>query len=265
MSSPPCLKVDAVRRRWRYWLVGALLLAGVAAGAPALYRLAPMLKGPEPGAQMVVLLHGLGRQPRAMLQLEGALRGAGYDVRNIGYPSTQAEPAELVEVLHRKLTQCCQASEQAVHYVGHSLGGLMIRAYLGANRQLPVGRVVLIGTPNAGSELADAHRHGELTGALLERAGPTAQALSTGPDGFPASLPPPHYEVGVIAGTRGNAMSDRWLPKPNDGLVSLSSAKLAGMSDMVTLSENHWGLRNAPEVGAQVVAFLRSGAFAPSP
>ena len=78
----------------------------------------------------------------------------------------------------------------------------MVRALLAKQRPDALGRVVLLGAPNGGSELADEDRHGALTTPFLENAGPSARALGTGPEDFAAQLPAPDYEVGVIAGTR---------------------------------------------------------------
>ena len=98
---------------------------------------------------------------------------------------------------------------------------------------------------------------------VLERwAGPSATALHTGPDGYPASLPAPDYPVGVIAGTRSTRLSDRWLPVPNDGAVSVESARLEGMTDFIMLDVAHWDLRGNREVARQVIHFLREGEFA---
>ena len=96
---------------------------------------------------------------------------------------------------------------------------------------------------------------------MVELAGPTAQMLGTGPDGFAASLPPPNFEVGVIAGTRDAIVTNEWLPLPNDSMVSLESAKLEGMSDFRQFNVTHWGLRNNPAVADATIVFLKDGRF----
>jgi triacylglycerol lipase len=115
--------------------------------------------------------------------------------------------------------------------------GLLIRAYLEAHRPDNLRRVVLLGTPNGGGELAD--QADGIAATLLDYAGPTAQLLGTGSDDFPASLDPPDYPVGVIAGTRDAGLTNQWLPLPNDGMVSLASARLDGMSDFLELEVTH--------------------------
>ena len=219
----------------------------------------PLFKPAPQGADQVVLLHGLGRTETAMLLLENSLAGAGFEVHNIGYPSNEETPDQLVARISAAIDACCVNNGRTVHFVGHSLGGLLIRAYLAAGLPDNLGRVVLLGTPNHGSELADLEEG--LPGTMLELAGPTAQMLGTGPDGFAASLPAPDFEVGVIAGTRDAIVTNEWLPLPNDSMVSLESAKLEGMSDFREFKVTHWGLRNNPTVAEATIAFLKDGSF----
>ena len=253
-----------MRSRLKKLLV-VLLGAGVVVGSYYLVRLQPLLTTNNAGSAKVVLLHGLGRNETAMLLLESALTRAGYDVYNVGYPSNEQAPAVLVDIVSEQIDACCGDAVQTVHFVGHSLGGLMIRGYLAANRPGKLGRVVLIGTPNKGSELADANGLEHLSETLLELAGPAARALNTGPDGFAATLPEPDYPVGVIAGTRDNAVANRWLPLPNDGMVSVASTQLEKMADFISFDVTHWGLRNEPAVAEQVVEFLKRGKFSAAP
>ena len=109
------------------------------------------------------------------------------------------------------------------------------------------------------SVLAD--NTGELASVFADYAGPTARALGTGPEAFPASIGPPDYPVGIIAGNSSSAMTGRWLPEPNDGMVSVASAKLEGMTDFLELGETHWGLRSDRIVADQTIHFLQNGRF----
>ena len=243
-------------------LWGLLAVAAVVVGGYYLVRILPLVTTDNVGADRVVLLHGLGRTEMAMLFLESALTDAGFDVHSFGYPSTEETPSTLLKMVSAHINACCVDRPETVHFVGHSFGGLLIRAYLGHWRPTNLGRVVVLGTPNKGSELADIDDGESLPNAILERAGPTAKSLSTGPEGFPASLPPPYYPVGVIAGTRDNPMSNNWLPVPNDGMVSVESARLEGMTDFRTFPVSHWELRNDAGVAEQVIEFLLNGRFA---
>jgi len=239
------------------WLGAALF---VVAGVITAYVLTqPIFDEPAADAEQVILLHGLGRSETAMLFLENELAGAGYEVHNIGYPSNDGTPEALLKRVTEAIDRCCANNDRPLHFVGHSLGGLLVRAYL--DRAIPsnLGRVVLLGTPNKGSELAD--QTDGLAAILVEYAGPTAQLLGTGPDSFPASIGPPHYPVGVIAGTFDGGISNEWLPLPNDSMVSLESAKLEGMTDFAAFNVTHWGLRNDSDVAAATIRFLQQGSF----
>lgn len=221
----------------------------------------PLFQPAPPDADQVVLLHGLGRTETAMLVLENSLAEAGFAVSNIGYPSNDAAPDELVQHVSAAIDDCCANNGRTVHFVGHSLGGLLIRAYLARGLPDNLGRAVLIGTPNHGSELADLEEG--LPGTMVELAGPTAQMLGTGPDDFAASLPAPDFEVGVIAGTRDALVTNEWLPLPNDSMVTVESAKLDGMADFREFNVTHWGLRNNLAVAEATIHFLENGIFPP--
>lgn len=238
-----------------------LIVVAVIGGAYFLFRIAPVLTTDNTGAEKVVLLHGFGRSDMSMLLLNSALTEAGYDVYSLEYPSIDAEPEALVEIVSEGINDCCKDGAETVHFVGHSLGGLLLRDYLGRYRPANLGHVVLIGSPNKGSELADADLGVAAQETLLGWAGPSAQALHTGPGSYVATLPAPDYTVGVIAGNRGNPVSDKWLPTPNDGVVSVESARLDGMADFVEVDVMHWDMRRNPVVAEQVIGFIRHGKF----
>lgn len=216
----------------------------------------------EPGFEDVVLLHGLGRSDRAMRPLEDALVGAGYRVHNLAYPSLAAEPAQLVAIVSQQIDACCARAEK-LHFVTHSLGGLLARASLAQHPRANLGRVVMLAPPNNGSEYGDLAREAKLE--ALEFA-PALVSLGTDPLGFARTLPVPSYELGVIAGTRTvNPLDPLLLAGPSDGAVSVASTQLKGMTDFITVDATHSSIRRKPEVHAQVIAFLRSGRFESEP
>ena len=219
----------------------------------------PLLTRDNTGAAQIVLMHGLGRSEAAMLLMENHLLGAGYDVVNIGYPSNAADPQALQALITNAIDECCVNNGRPLHFVGHSLGGLLIRAYLADRAPDNLGKVVLLGPPNKGSQLAD--REDALSEILVDFAGPTAQMLGTGPQDFPATLQPPFFPLGIIAGNVSNPASNRWLPEPNDGMVTVESTKLEGMTDFLELELTHWGLRNSDQVFEQVTYFLQHSRF----
>lgn len=210
-------------------------------------------------SEHVVLLHGLGRSTLSMAHLALTLRRAGYRVLNLGYPSTRQPIEQLSTVVGRALAECHAAAAGQVHFVTHSLGGILLRHYFQHHPVSHQGRVVMLGPPNQGSEVVDRlGRHGWFQWFT----GPAGQQLGTGADGLPGQLGTPPLEIGVIAGRRS---SDPWFshcfPGENDGKVSVERARLAGMADFLVVDAGHTLIANAPEVHRQVLAFLREGRF----
>ena len=206
----------------------------------------------------VVLLHGIGRTSRSMRKLERSLRDAGLATLNLTYASRKKPLEELAEDIHSAVSQF--NVDGPLHFVGHSMGGLLARVYVARYRPSRLGRVVMLGTPNGGSELADL-----LQGLRLYRSyyGPAGQQLTTLPDDTLAQLPPVDYPVGVVAGTRAiNPIAWRFvLPRPNDGCVSVERSKLAGMADHITIKVTHLGLTRHAASIRQTIAFLSEGRF----
>jgi pimeloyl-ACP methyl ester carboxylesterase len=209
-------------------------------------------------ADTVVLLHGLGRSERSMRHLASRLEEAGFEAHAIGYDSTQKEPAALARDLEQEIASCCRDAER-IHFVTHSLGGVLLRAVLRDTPLPNLGRVVMLAPPNRGSELADVvSRSATLRAAL----GPTAAALGTGPESLPNQLPAAEFEVGVIAGTRTVNPLGSWLiPAADDGTVSVASTQLEGMADFVMLPVTHTFILRSREAARQTLEFLALGRF----
>jgi pimeloyl-ACP methyl ester carboxylesterase len=214
----------------------------------------------QEGAEVVVLLHGLARTDLSMQPLEGPLLAAGFEVRNIHYPSMDGSPDELVTFLDGELSACCAAAGK-MHFVTHSLGGILARAYLARRRPDNLGRVVMLAPPNQGSEFVDVLGDLPLFEWIM---GPTAVELGTDGQSLPNRLPPPDFELGVIAGSGSvNPLGEFVIAGDSDGTVSVESTQLAGMSDFVLVPASHTFIMYSEEVSAQVVAFLRGGHFLP--
>jgi pimeloyl-ACP methyl ester carboxylesterase len=206
---------------------------------------------------IVVILHGFGRSKAAMWKLSSRIKGAGFRVKNIGYRSLSDTPERISQDIDGQIEDCCFGKSPKLHFVGHSLGGLMIRAYLANKNVSNLGRVVLIGTPNNGSEIVDSY--GEKWWFKL--LGPTAQALGTNHDSLTSSLPIPNYPLGVIAGKSNTISNDELLTGEGDGFVSVDSAKIEGMADFVVVDSGHMMLRYNRHVADQTIQFLRQGHF----
>jgi pimeloyl-ACP methyl ester carboxylesterase len=182
---------------------------------------------------------------------------------NLGYAS-RCKPLEaLVEDVHPDIADFAEQCGGPIHFVAHSMGGLLTRLYVATHRPARLGRVVMLGTPNGGSEIADL-----LADLAIYRAvfGPAGQQLSTTTPPVLAALPPPDYAVGIIAGCRTIAPISSYfvLPRPNDGRVSVASSRLANMTDHVTIRACHTGLPRHRDAIAQTIAFLHAGRFRPS-
>jgi triacylglycerol lipase len=234
-----------------------LLLAVVTAGDP---RVDAPAAGSEQDADRgtVVLLHGLGRTHRSMRPLEEALQQMGYRVVNMGYPSRTHTLGELVDTLAVALDACCIAGGAPVHFVTHSMGGILVRAYL-AEHELPgLGRVVMLSPPNQGSEVVNRLPE-ELLTLLL---GPASVRLGTDSASVPLRLGPVEFELGVIAGDLSlNPLFSFWLPGDDDGAVSVQSAWVEGTADFVVVPYSHTFIMRKDEVILQVLSFLESGRF----
>lgn len=235
-------------------LLAALLVAGGCTGS-AVGPAHATVEEPE----TVVLLHGLGRGRGAMWWLADRLEEGGFRVVRVGYDSLDATTGEIQVDVAAQIDACCADARQPLHFVGHSLGGLVIRDYLARHRPPMLGRVVLIGTPNHGTPVVDHYRDRW----WLQLIGETGLSLGTAADDYPRSLPPPDYPVGVIAGIDGDDGNDDVLPGRDDGLIPVESTKVAGMHDFIIIESSHSMMRYDHRVAQETIRFLKNGRFAP--
>lgn len=229
-----------------------------------LLLLGPLLAQPPaaPAAEpeCVVLLHGILASAAFMKPLETALQDAGYRTVNLSYPSREKTIEELAaDFLPKELAQHDLAKAPKVHFVVHSMGGLITRAYLEKSRPANLGRVVMLGTPNHGSEVADRLAESDI---LRKIVGVNLGNLRTKDGGSAGRLGKATYDLGIIAGdTSINPLFSSWVKGEADGPVSLESAKLEGMRDFVVVPYSHTAMLWREETARQVLAFLRDGKF----
>jgi len=209
-----------------------------------------------PGSdEMVVLLHGIGRTSGSMKAVAAHLADQGYAVFNVDYPSRSQSIADLAAGLHRQLLCEGTSSFSKLHFVTHSMGGLLVRELVKQSRPENFGRVVMLAPPNQGSEVADF-----LSGNFLFKMiyGPAGEDLKTGNEAFGAV----DFPLGVIAGTTSiDPISSLILTGPNDGKVTVENTKVEGMADHLTLPVNHTFLMRNKTVLQQVSLFLAMGVF----
>jgi triacylglycerol lipase len=207
----------------------------------------------------VVLLHGLARTSRSMRPLAEHLERQGYSVVNVGYPSRRNS----IEILALSAIPPAVAALQRlgvsrIHFVTHSMGGILLRTFLATESLAELGRVVMLSPPNQGSELVDSLRRF----AWFQLGfGPAGGQLATGAGELPARLGPATFPVGILTGNRPAIGLSAFFPGPSDGKVSVERAQLAGMADFLVLPCGHALIMRHRLVHKQVVHFLETGRF----
>ena len=209
-------------------------------------------------AETVVLLHGLVRSDRSMQKLARSLEREGYRVINRSYASRRGTVETLaVEAIEPALAEAAPGS--SIHFVTHSLGGILVRQYLREHEIPRLGRVVMLGPPNQGTEVVDRLR--EFPGFRFIY-GEAGLQLGTGPGSVPKQLGEVNFDLGVIAGTRSiNLFLSTMIPGENDGKVSVENTRVEGMNDHLAMEVTHTFMMRNDRVIAQVIHYLRHGRF----
>ncbi len=208
-----------------------------------------------------LLLHGILMGSWHMRLIERSLIAEGYDVTNISYPSRNYFIEDLAENFIAPEMPVCAGK---THIVAHSMGGLITRQLLIDHTPERMGKIIMIGTPNHGSELPDYFlEHKYLSGFYKFLFGPAGEQLRVKDNSFLARLPIPDETIGVIAGRGSLDFIPNWLslPQPNDYKVSVASTKLDNMADHIVLPVSHTWLPINHLVRKQVVYFLENGKF----
>jgi len=229
--------------------------------APILLSLTTMaaLSTSAPAAEGVILLHGMCRTPASMVRMQRALAAEGFVVANVGYPSRSAGIERLSEAIGDALELPELSGCSKVHFVTHSLGGILVRSYFTRHAPGRLGRVVMLGPPNQGSEVVDRLGHWWLFGKLN---GPAGLELGTPEDSTPNKLGPVGFDCGVIAGDRSiNWINSTMIAGPDDGKVSVERTRVAGMRGHLTVHSAHPFIAANRSAIAATLRYLRNGAF----
>lgn len=216
--------------------------------------------GEAHGRECVILLHGLLRTSGSMERLAGYLEERGYRVLNVDYPSRDGSIGALAEgYVSTAVRRCREEGCGTVHFVTHSLGGILVRQYLQNGTVPPGSRVVMLSPPNGGTEVADFF--GDV---FFYRwiTGPAGEELGTGVDSTPNRLAPIDAPVGIIAGTRSyNPLFSVLIPGTDDGTVGIERMKLEEMADYIEVPCGHFFMMNNAAVMRQTAYFLERGVF----
>lgn len=213
--------------------------------------------------ECVILLHGLARTSLSMQSMERMLERNGFSVANVDYPSRDHKIEVLAPMaVSDGLQQCsAYAGTNTIHFVTHSLGGILVRQYLAGNAIGNLGRVVMLAPPNQGSIAADEM---ERIPGFDWMNGPAGYQLGKGPESVPLSLGTPAFEFAVIAGDRSiDPITSAFLPNPDDGRVSVNDTKLDGMRDFIVVPVSHALIMQNRRVFRLVRNFLAHGSFSP--
>lgn len=217
----------------------------------------------SPPRDTVVLIHGLGRSPRSLLAVRFWLWRAGYRVVSVGYPSRRVTVQEAVDGwVKPALARLNPAAGSHVHFVTHSLGGILFRSWARQrDPAFPLGRTVMLGPPNQGSEVLEALASHRWIRRLL---GPVVEELGAGENCTPRRLGAVPAGTGVIMGNRAVIPFFRDILGPeSDGIVTVAGGWVTGQADFMVVPADHTFMMWRPQVLRAVERFLKEGCFIP--
>ncbi|PIE45462.1 MAG: acetyltransferase [Gammaproteobacteria bacterium] len=207
--------------------------------------------------ETIFLIHGIFFHGRMMCYMENRLNQCGYRVCTFSYPTVRRSLLENARSLIQ-FVELNRDTDGVNHFVGHSLGGLLIRRAYHLEPDNFSGRIVTLGTPHNGSLVARRVAH-DIHKAILGGAYD---------DGLDGELPvwPGRVELGSIAGNQciGIGMALKALEKPNDGTVAVNETQLQHQTDHIQLPLSHTALIYSKRAVVQTNYFLKNGRFNPS-
>ena len=209
--------------------------------------------------KFVVLLHGMKRSASSLGKIEKHLKSNGYRTINIDYPSSEQTVEELSEFIHKEITRRYFDKSRNIHFVTHSMGGILARYYIKKHRPANLARVVMLAPPNQGTEMSDFLQGTKIFESFF---GPAGTQMGTNEKSIVHSLGPADYELGVIMGNISlNPIASVVVPGDDDGLVSHERSKVEGMKDSIILRTAHSLIMFNKEAHKQIIHFLIDGKF----
>jgi len=208
----------------------------------------------------VILLHGLARTKRSMSKLEKYLVNNGYNVLNFGYDSRDKTIEELADDIFPEAVELCRKKgAKKIHFITHSMGGILVRYWLKSNKINELGRVVMLSPPNGGSEIVDLLKNNIIFKWLN---GPAGQQLGTDINSIPNKLGKINFEAGIITGDFSiNLILSLIIPGDDDGKVSVKNAMVYGMKDFLVIHSSHPFIMKNDRAISESVHFLKYGVF----
>lgn len=202
--------------------------------------------------EVVVCTHGIWMKGWVMQPIAKYLTEHGHDCVQYSYRSVRRTPRENALLLGKFVEKL---DADIVHFVGHSLGGLILLHYFDLFDVTKPGRVVMLGSPLSGSGVAKfVSRNNFIKNRML---GASAQSLLGNVPKWKGTHP-----LAVIAGTKGYGVGQMLgapLDKPNDGTVAVSETKLDNCTLHVQVPYSHTGMLLSKEVASAVETFIRTG------
>ncbi len=207
---------------------------------------------------MVIFMHGALKSASSMDKLEAAFSSADYHTFNWDFNSRDftviQNAAKLDSILRHK-----DYLEHTLHFVTHSMGGIVIRYYLENYNPPNVGRFVMIAPPNQGSQIATELRGFPPFRWLYRK---NVDYLVTGSDAFAPNAGIPDCEFGIIAGGTGGKYGFTWyLPGDDDSILSVEQTKLQGAADFILLHHIHATIMMEDDTIKQSLYFIQHGEF----
>jgi len=223
-------------------------------------NLANKLQQIDLNTECIILIHGLVRSSRSMNKAASLFEKYGYRTININYPSRSKGINQLVKQYIQPIIENCESRNyQQIHFLTHSLGGILLRAYLAKHTIKNLGKTVMLAPPNQGSEIVDKLGHLTLYSILN---GPAGSELGTNQHSIPKQLGEINFETGIMTGDKSiNPLLSLLIPGKNDGKVSVKRAQIDGMKDFLIVPHTHTFIMQRTGVIQQALFFIQNCCF----